>query len=380
MLVSCGESDEPTTRPTRTLIMMYPWGGNTYSPFLRNISQMQTAMQSRGSVDDTNVMVWIANSSQTALLIQMSLEKGEVVCDTLKRYTDACPSGENDYTTENGLAQVVADIKSAAPAENYSMIIGSHGTGALPKGCDFETATAKQARAKAMMQTRWWGATSTRPTYCIDLSTLAYALKQNDIYTDYIYFDACYMGGIETAYALRNVTHYFMASPAELLLCGSPFNTVGLELLNNDYQGALDSFLDYFNSTTSPYGTMTLVDCTKLDQLADAVRQIYDECDTEGVDVSNIQAFDGLSQHVFYDLSDYISQLNPSADLLAAYNSAMSAAVPYKVNTDAIISMYCDGRTITIDTNCGLSTTAPTKNENVRLGMESSEWWNSTQP
>lgn len=377
---SCSSSDEPESTPTRTLIMLYPWGGNTYSPFLRNISQMQTAMQSRGKMDDTNVMVWIANSKQTALLIKMRLKKGEVVCDTLKRYTDACPSGSNDYTTDDGLANVMADIKAIAPAEHYSLIIGSHGTGALTKGCDFETATAKQARAKALMQTRWWGATSSRPTYCIDVSTLAYALKYNDIYTDYLYFDACYMGSVEVAYTLRGVTHYLMASPAELLLSGSPFDTVGLQLLNNNYNGALDAFIDYFNSTTNPYGMMSLIDCTKLDNLAGIVKQIRATCDTEGVDVSHIQSFDGLSQHVFYDLSDYIQQLNPDASLLSLYNSAMSDAVPYKVNTASVISMYCDGIKINISTNCGLSTTDPTQNENVKQSQANTEWAIDTQP
>lgn len=379
MVASCSDDEPQETKTTHTVLMFFPWGGNTYSYFLRNISQMQSAVTSRGSLGKTDIVVWIANSRTTSLLMRLKMEKGTCVRDTLKTYTDACPSGTNDYTTDDGLSSLFAEIKLISPADDYSLIIGSHGSGAIPRGCSYESSAAKAARAKAMFQTRWWGATSSLPTYCIDVSTLAYALEQNAIYANYIYFDACYMGNVETAYLLRNATHYLMASPAELLLQGSPYTSVGTQLLNNNYNGALDAFLEYFESTTSPYGTMTLIDCSMLDNLAAAVRQICTSNNTDDIDISQIQTFDGLSEHVFFDLSDYISTLNPSAELLDAYNEAFAKAVPYHVNTPSVISMYSRNGEIAIDKTCGLSTTVPSTNQAVRSIQNESAWWNATQ-
>lgn len=379
MMASCSESEPQDVKTNHTVIMFFPWGRNTYSPFLRNISQMEAAIASQGTLGRNELLVWIANSESTAVLFRIGVEQGQCVRDTLATYTEACPQGANDYTTDSGLASLMADIKRYAATDSYSLIIGSHGSGAIPRGCKFESATAKANRAKATIQTRWWGATSALPNYCIEVSTLAYALEHNAIYADYIYFDACYMGNVETAYALRHATHYLMASPAELLIVGSPYSTVGPKLLANNYEGALDAFLDYFKSTNNPSGTMSLIDCTKLDNLATAVRQICTTCSLDDSERDSMQAFDGLDQHVFFDLSDYITRLHPSADMLANYQEAMAQTVTYSVNTPTVISMYSGKNKITLSTNSGLSTMQPTQNNTVRAAMSQSAWWTATQ-
>jgi len=378
VLASCSESEPTAEEKEHTVVMLFPWGNNTYSHFLKNISQMETAIASRGSLGTTDLIVWIANSRSSAMLIRIETKHGQCVRDTLKTYAAAYPSGADDYTTDDGLASLIGEIKRVATTSSYSFIIGSHGTGALPRGCDFETATAKARRAKASVQTRWWGATSALPDYCIDVASLAYALEQNAVYADYIYFDACYMGNVETAYLLRNATRYLMASPAELLIAGSPYETVGARLLDNDYRGALDAFVDYYNSTTSPYGTMSLIDCSKLDNLAATVKEICSSCTLSDEERGQIQAFDGLSQHVFFDLSDYISRLHPTAEQLAAFSDAMAEAVPYRVNTQSVISMYSDDSEIKLNSNSGLSTTMPTQNQNVRASQSELAWWIAT--
>lgn len=378
ILSSCSEEKSENNKPTSTVLMFFPWGNNTYSAFLRNISNMKSAVE-ESSVDyKTDILIWIADSKTTAKMIRLKKEGSVCVSDTLKSYTNVCPSGSYDYTTTDGLSSIFGEMKQAALAKSFSLIIGSHGTGWIPRGCSFESSAAKRARRNLTILTRWWGATSSLPSYCIEVESLANALERNDMYMDYIYFDACYMGGVEVAYQLRGVTHYLMASAAELLLAGSPFTTVGKQLLSKNYSGAIDEFYNHYKSVNPLCATMSLIDCTALDSLASIVRQIYASTTPNKVDVVALQSFDGISSHVFYDLSDYIKSLNPSSDLLATYNEAMSKAVIHCVNTESVISMYNGNSSIKINCYCGLTTTAPSYNTGVAAINNTSEWWQAT--
>jgi hypothetical protein len=56
-----------------------------------------------------------------------------------------------------------------------------------------------------------------------DITELSSAIENNNIKFDYILFDACFMGNIESSYELRNVTKHIIASPCEVMGYGFPY-------------------------------------------------------------------------------------------------------------------------------------------------------------
>ncbi|OJX88031.1 MAG: hypothetical protein BGP01_07010 [Paludibacter sp. 47-17] len=53
---------------------------------------------------------------------------------------------------------------------------------------------------------------------------------------DFILFDACLMGVVETAYELRNNTNYILSPSTETIADGFPYDLIIMELLKIDYQ------------------------------------------------------------------------------------------------------------------------------------------------
>lgn len=123
-LSSChDDSDEPdTVSRQKTLFMYYPWSTNLTEAFKTNIEDMEEAISNRG-LDNERVVVFISTSSSEAEMFEITCKDGKCTRTELKTYEN--PS----FTTVAGLTGIFNDMKSFAPADVYSMIIGCHGMG-----------------------------------------------------------------------------------------------------------------------------------------------------------------------------------------------------------------------------------------------------------
>lgn len=139
LFFSCSKDDElsnkrqhPNIIANKTIFMYLPWtGGNydsgLYSAFMKNISNVEKAIVAKQSYQATRTLVLIANSASSATLFEIIYDKGKCWRDTLKQYTIS-------ETNEKSLTQYLADVKHFSPTPVYSMIMGAHGTGWIPKG------------------------------------------------------------------------------------------------------------------------------------------------------------------------------------------------------------------------------------------------------
>ncbi|MDE6490143.1 MAG: hypothetical protein K2L49_03185, partial [Muribaculaceae bacterium] len=107
------------------------------------------------------------------------------------------------------MADVISDARTAAPADEYGLILWSHGSGWLEDGIDQST------EAYSFGEDREWLENSSYRKTAMNVTTLA-DLLGNDRPFSFIYFDCCYMAGIEVVYELRNATDYIVASATEL--------------------------------------------------------------------------------------------------------------------------------------------------------------------
>lgn len=398
--VSCSNGDNPdgpdgpVTPVGQTVFMFFPWSNSLLSDFRRTVEDMQTVVAQR-SMKDERVMVFMATSEREAVLFELKKQNGRCLTDTLRRYSD------RPFTSRQWLTSLFSEVMTLAPASRYGMVVGCHGLAWVPvqgqrnarkrlgshERIDDEDNLYKEERidkeglyneeridkegddlmhfeVQGPVTTRFIG--GTYPETQIETTDLADAMADAGLHTEYILFDACYMSSVEVAYELKDVTHYLIASPTEVISYGFPYITMGKHLLGTpNYKGIADSFISFYSSYYLPYGTVAVTDCTQLDALAAIAQQINAAAEeptnaasakqinaaaegklntaTSGKNAPNgVQIMDGYSPTLFYDLGHLMSLKNAGTVLTAAFAEQLDKTVPYKGHTDQYFTALKD--------------------------------------
>lgn len=356
--VSCSNGDSPdgpdapVTPVGQTVFMFFPWSNSLLSDFRRTVEDMQTVVAQR-SMKDERIMVFMATSEREAVLFELKKQNGRCFTDTLQRYSD------RPFTSRQWLTSLFSEVMTLAPASRYGMVVGCHGLAWVPvqgqrnarkrlgsqEKIDEEDNLYKEERidkegepndlmhfeVQGPVTTRFIG--GTYPETQIETTDLADAMADAGLHTEYILFDACYMSSVEVAYELKDVTHYLIASPTEVLSYGFPYITMGKHLLGTpNYKGIVDSFISFYSSYNLPYGTVAVTDCTQLDALA-AIAQQINAAAAEQLVPNGVQIMDGYSPTLFYDLGHLMSLKDAGTVLTAAFAEQLEKTVPYKGHT-----------------------------------------------
>lgn len=371
---STDEPDNNSSKYKQTVLMYMPWsGGSIYSYFLQNISSFETAIRNNKGFDGNALVVFISESETKSHLINIKYNDGECYRDTIRSfYFDEC-----DYTTSAGIASVINNAIKIAPAKTYALAIGSHGMGWLPVGSDIST----RARMSAMMNpnvylTRYFGHSSDS-NYQTDISTLADGIKKTDLRMEYIMFDDCYMSNIETAYELKDVTDYLIASTCEIMIDGMPYSEIGMDLLKNNYKNICDGFYSFYSNYSMPCGTIGVTDCNEVERMAEIMKEINTVYPLGVESVDDIQDLDGYNTTVFFDFGDYVSHLCKDEYLLNLFKTQLDRLVPYKANTETYYSMLTQQQT-RIKTFSGLTVSDPTENKGLTDALSTTSWYKAT--
>lgn len=371
---STDEPDNNSSKYKQTVLMYMPWsGGSIYSYFLQNISSFETAIRNNKGFDGNALVVFISESETKSHLINIKYNDGECYRDTIRSfYFDEC-----DYTTSAGIASVINNAIKIAPAKTYALAIGSHGMGWLPVGSDIST----RARMSAMMNpnvylTRYFGHSSDS-NYQTDISTLADGIKKTGLRMEYIMFDDCYMSNIETAYELKDVTDYLIASTCEIMIDGMPYSEIGMDLLKNNYKNICDGFYSFYSNYSMPCGTIGVTDCNEVERMAEIMKEINTAYPLGVESVDDIQDLDGYNTTVFFDFGDYVSHLCKDEYLLNLFKTQLDRLVPYKANTETYYSMLTQQQT-RIKTFSGLTVSDPTENKGLTDALSTTSWYKAT--
>lgn len=380
--VGC-EKDSPTVTyqyesTTRTLFVYMPWTGSTTSSygslteyFDTNIASMRNAINTNGGLKGTDVIVYKANSASKAVMFRMkyniTLKKCEL--DTLN-----INAGYNTVTKEN-LTSLLNQVSSYSNTGSYSILVGCHGSGWTPRGSEFASDNyyAKPSRS--------FGGSGIDMQY--DLSDLSYAIANSVMKkVEFVSFDDCYMANVETAYELRDVTNYLVASTSEVMGEGFPYETLFKYMLGTpDYNNICLSFYNFYINYSSPYGTLAAIRCgDAIKQMASVMKAINSTYTFDKSKLNDIQYLDGYHVHVFYDLRAYYDQLDVLPPLSANFKTALDKLIPYKVNTPFIYTSlyYPYAYTIQIKTFCGITISDPTTNSYLQDSKKNTAWWQAT--
>lgn len=407
--VSCSNGDSPdgpdvpVTPVGQTVFMFFPWSNSLLSDFRRTVEDMQTVVAQR-SMKDERIMVFMATSEREAVLFELKKQNGRCLTDTLRRYSD------RPFTSRQWLTSLFSEVMTLAPASRYGMVVGCHGLAWVPvqgqrnarkklgsqekideeDNLYKEEKIDKEGEPNDLMHFEVQGPVTTRfiggtyPETQIETNDLADAMADAGLHTEYILFDACYMSSVEVAYELKDVTHYLIASPTEVISYGFPYITMGKHLLGTpNYKGIADSFISFYSSYYQPYGTVAVTDCTQLDALAAIAQQINAAAEgklntaTSGKSAPNgVQIMDGYSPTLFYDLGHLMSLKNAGTVLTTAFAEQLDKTVPYKGHTDQYFTALKDAP-VDIKHYSGLNTSQGSLN---RMADRLSEtaWYKAT--
>lgn len=269
-------------------------------------------------------LVIYRDQGATASLMEVTAH-GTVV---VKKY----PS-ENSAARET-LRRTIRDVMMLYPAQDYGLVVFSHGTGWLPQGM-FSRSIIADSPSKSEME----------------ISDFAYAMS--DCHFKFVLFEACLMAGVEVAWELRNKTDYVVASASEMISPGFTdiYPTVReyLFLPEPDLIGAARTYYEHWNSKSgfSRSATISVLRSAGMQRLAEAVYPILKSAREVGPD--QVACFDNSDYtNLYSDLDDYLRLKTEVPEQYVEFRQALDEVVAYQAATPYIFNRR-------LNAHCGLS-------------------------
>ena len=350
------EEPEPSPTPpgrgpgeTRRTILVYMAARNNLSSFARlDISEMLRA----DIPSDCRLVVFRSLPGDVSDLIE--IYDGKI--DVLKTYDEGIVGADAET-----LKEVLADVRTFAPATENGVIFWSHSSGwkASQRVAPFARSFGSENDGKCQ----------------IEMPDLAAALQTVPKF-DFVFFDSCYMGCVEVAYEIRHAADYMVASVCEVPTDGMPYDRtlpyLFAENLTDGLQLAIDSNVDHYlnDPSESCPSTMSLIDLSAMDALAAAAAPILSN---RGTPEEDFQYFSVSSsfRNYFVDLEQYMKQVSTDNIAFEEFKAALDRTVLHERHTDWIWNR------LPILTCCGLSINPdPTS---AAYGYQSLAWTIDTQ-
>ena len=364
-ITSCGKHNNEEDKTTPQTIIVYMSGTSLNWAFNANVQDMETALKSNIQGNSRVVVVWQNGVAKKAEAIELVYKDGLIERQPLAEYELANVMSADD------LSYIFNDVMRMAPATAYGLILGSHSWSWIPFADYDQIRTngltkAQLARLHTIelprhLQTRFIGDPSGANKF--DITTLASAIQATGKKFEYILFDACFMGNVEAAYELRNCTKYIIGSACEIMGNGFPYTKTLPHLLKNggttyDLKAAAQSFHEHYKSTLKYSGTVALIACSQLDALAAEMKQVNQSI-KDDYDRSALQTYEGGTNHIFFDLGDYVDKACTDAAAVSSFKAQMEKTVPAKFTLDSFWSTYVTSNHYPVTSFSGLSTSAP---------------------
>lgn len=370
----------PKNLPNKTIFVYMPWSaarnnetGSLYNNFLQNIKDIEAAIEAEKGLGRNKLMVFIATSANHAALIEVKYAaNGRCQRDTLQHFDK---HNMPAYTTANGLASLLSKVKVEAPAKQYALIVGCHGTGWL------------FSEGKSRARTRYFGGSD--HYFQTNIPTLAAAIEQAKMRMQFVMFDDCYMSNVEVAYEMRHATDYLIGCCSEIMAYGMPYKNIWKHLTQPkpNYKEVVNEFHNFYSNYKWPYGNIGVTDCSKVEEVAARMKTINAATANNAklIDWEDIQRLDGYEKTIFFDMGDYVNKLcnTPETQSMAReMQTALAQLVPYKSTTKYVYTALeqLNTQTIFVNAYSGITISDPTQSdfENALTTKRETGWWKAT--
>lgn len=360
ILPACSDNnDEPeiidpvVTLAPRT-ILVYQVANNSLDGYDdRDIDEMKFAV-ANGQLGNSRLLVYSHPRSEQPRLIELTRQDEKI----LKTYDFRDLS-----TSEARMQEVFDDMRSAAPARTYGLILWSHGSGWLQDGIDENTFVAPLS----------FGVDGDKR---MNITSLAKVIEP--VGFDYIYFDCCFMMSVEVLYQMRNCAPTIAGSTIELPADGMPYDLTLKYLAPEkaDVTAAVKATFNNYDTLTGSSRTcaMSVVNTSAISELAAATRAIF-ETRTPLSGSFHPQEFMMSNLYVggrcyLFDFGQYVEARCADVSLLKLWQAAMDKAIVFRASTPKIWNR------IDLNHHSGLSTfILNTADDSSFRGYNELEWW-----
>lgn len=350
--ISCADSDTIKKDIERT-VLVYMATDNNLSSF--GNTNIQLMLQGMKNVEG-RLIIYLDPSNDVPRLMVIEGNSAPKL-DTLVTYSE-----ENSASPEV-LRRTIQDVRNLYPSNSYGLILWSHGMGWLPEKYNFHRSYSAGLVRYTNLPTKYFG----QDTHPGDGAMESF-METDELmasisgYFNFIMFDACFMGAVEVLYGLRDYADYFIASPAEILANGFPYDKIVPWLWGDeeDLKRVCAEYFNYYNTYPDPNdagwnsATVALVKSSELQHLVELTSNIVGEnkC-VASTDVWRYPLSKSSLPNVFYDLGDYINTYGDESQQ-SAYKQQLEKTVVFKAATPTFF-----GQTIPTDKFSGLSVYIP---------------------
>lgn len=299
------------------------------------------------------------------------------------------PSGEIPNSKEN-LALIFKYIQDRYHPDELGVLMSSHGTGWTPPGyCSKPASFEKESEwlSPTLFSVPRWGesfvperdfevfpltksfgetkiASNPGTSYETDIKELAESIPYK---LDYLILDACFMGGVEVAYELRDKCRFLCFSQTEILADGMNYKTMMSHLLEKKEADVIslgNEFYDYYNKQSgyNRSATISVIDCSKMDPLVEVCEDFFSRHDIDSKNCASdeLQPY-FRSQYAknhgwFYDLRSIFVAAGADEEELKLLDAALAQSVVYNEATEYFMEGYGGFR---VKYHCGFSMYLP---------------------
>ena len=382
----------------QTMLVFYPWTGDKSSTGLlgdlqNNIDSICDGIIDRKGLNNSRVLVFLSDKYNHSTLYDLQYNATTKSVDRvpLKEYEGA------SYASAEGIADILNEVKTKASALNYALIVGAHGCGWTyasdwSKYPDYARPSVTRPRDNNFSGiqfgpdpnaplTRFFGSVSLAEN-AMEISTLAEGIRESGLKMQYILFDACYMSNIETAYELKDVTNYMIASGSEIMAAGLPYRSMWSYLNSStpNYSGIVSTSVNFYkNNSSAPFCNLAAIDCRQVEKLAGVMKDINAENQLlASVSLDSIQHLDGFRPNLFYDLETYVDSLHPSGYLLDQFKNQLKLTIKASDHTEEAYTCIYSSDSFKIKNYCGITISDPSQHSVAIKGREKTGWWKAT--
>ena len=350
--ISCADSDTIKKDIERT-VLVYMAADNNLSSF--GNTNIQLMLQGMKNVEG-RLVIYLDPSNDVPRLMVIEGNSAPKL-DTLVTYSE-----ENSASPEV-LRRTIQDVRNLYPSNSYGLILWSHGMGWLPEKYNFHRSYSAGLVRYTNLPTKYFGQDSHPGDGAMESFMETDELMAGiSGHFNFIMFDACFMGAVEVLYGLRDYADYFIASPAEILANGFPYDKIVPWLWGDeeDLKRVCAEYFNYYNTYPDPNNagwnsaTVALVKSSELQHLVELTSNIVGEnkC-VASTDVWRYPLSKSSLPNVFYDLGDYINTYGDESQQ-SAYKQQLEKTVVFKAATPTFF-----GQTIPTDKFSGLSVYIP---------------------
>lgn len=411
---SCSEEAFDTDSVNKqTILVFYPWTGSKSNTGLlgylqNNIDSICDGIIDRKGLNNSRVLVFLSDKYNHSTLYDLQYNATTKSVDRvpLKEYEGA------SYASAEGIADIMNEVKTKASALNYALIVGVHGCGwtyasdwsrypyyarpSVTRPVDSALngiSTAGNSAGNSSFSgiqfgpdpnaplTRFFGSVSLAEN-AMDISTLAEGIRESGLKMQYILFDACYMSNIETAYELKDVTNYMIASGSEIMAAGLPYRSMWsyLNSATPNYSSIVSTSVNFYkNNSSAPFCNLAAIDCRQVEKLASVMKDINAEYQlSASVNLDSIQHLDGFRPNLFYDLETYVDSLRPSGYLLDQFKNQLKLTIKASDHTEKAYTCIYSSESFKIKNYCGITISDPSQHSVAIKGREKTGWWKAT--